>query len=150
MTDFNLSSIKSLSPADFAKLVKATPDATMAEVMAGEHRRSILDEIFGRFPDLFRADKAGGTSAVIHWVIGGGPDGASDTYQVVIENGTCTTSSVADREPRLTITLGAVEFLKVISGNGNPMMMFMSGKLKAKGDLALAANIANYFSLPKA
>ncbi|HLV59250.1 MAG TPA: SCP2 sterol-binding domain-containing protein, partial [Natronosporangium sp.] len=34
-------------------------------------------------------------------------------------------------------------------GNANPMMMFMSGKLKAKGDLALAANIANYFSLPK-
>ena len=56
---------------------------------------------------------------------------------------------VADREPRLTITLGAVEFLKVISGNANPMMMFMSGKLKAKGDLALAANIPNYFNLPK-
>ncbi|HEY8451282.1 MAG: SCP2 sterol-binding domain-containing protein [Micromonosporaceae bacterium] len=149
MTDFNPSTIRSLSPADFAKLVKATPDATMAEVMAGEHRRSILDEIFSRFPDLFRADKAGGTSAVIHWVIGGGPDGGSDTYQVVIENGTCTTSSVADREPRLTITLGAVEFLKVISGNANPMMMFMSGKLKAKGDLALAANIPNYFNLPK-
>jgi putative sterol carrier protein len=149
VTDFNPSTIRSLSPADFAKLVKATPDATMAEVMAGEHRRSILDEIFSRFPDLFRADKAGGTSAVIHWVIGGGPDGGSDTYQVVIENGTCTTSSVADREPRLTITLGAVEFLKVISGNANPMMMFMSGKLKAKGDLALAANIPNYFNLPK-
>jgi putative sterol carrier protein len=29
------------------------------------------------------------------------------------------------------------------------MMLFMTGKLKAKGDLALAANLANLFDLPK-
>ena len=36
------------------------------------------------------------------------------------------------------------------AGATNPMMMFMTGKIKAKGDLGLAANIANYFNLPKA
>lgn len=149
MTDFDLSDIASIEPADFTRLVKTTPDAKLAEVMAGENRASILAEIFGRFPKQFRADRAGSTSAVIHWAIGGGAGGGSDTYQVAIENGTCTTSPTADRDPRLTISLGAVEFLKVVSGAGNPMMMFMSGKLKAKGDLALAANIANLFDLPK-
>lgn len=149
MTEFNLSSIKSVGPAEFTKLVKSTPDAQIAEVMSGEHRKEILDEIFSRFPTLFRADRAGGTSAVIHWVIGGAADGGSDTYQVAIENGTCTASATADRDPRLTINVGTVEFLKVVSGAGNPMMMFMTGKLKAKGDLALAANIASYFDLPK-
>jgi hypothetical protein len=29
-------------------------------------------------------------------------------------------------------------------------MMFMSGKLKAKGDLGLAANIQHIFAVPKA
>jgi hypothetical protein len=29
------------------------------------------------------------------------------------------------------------------------MMMFMTGKLKAKGDLGLAANLQNLFDLPK-
>jgi len=53
-------------------------------------------------------------------------------------------------EPKLALTLGAVDFLKVVSGNGNPVMMFMTGKLKAKGDLGLAANIANLFDIPKA
>jgi putative sterol carrier protein len=38
----------------------------------------------------------------------------------------------------------------VVSGNGNPVMLFMTGKLKAKGDLGLAANIANLFDIPKA
>ena len=39
---------------------------------------------------------------------------------------------------------------KIVSGSGNPVMMFMTGKLKAKGDLGLAANIANLFDIPKA
>lgn len=149
MTDFDLTHIKAMEPGDFAKLVKSTPDETITAVMAGEHRREILDEIFRRFPTMFRADRAGSTDAVIHWEVGGAPEGGSDTYQVVITDGTCTTSAQADQEPRLTVTLGPVDFLKVVSGNGNPMMMFMTGKLKAKGDLALAANIVSFFDLPK-
>jgi putative sterol carrier protein len=149
VSDFDLSSITSMEPGEFSKLVKSTPDDKIAEVMSGEHRKAILDEIFSRFPTLFRADRAGSASAVIHWDIGGGADGGSDTYQVVIEDGTCTTSATADRDPRLTVTLGPVDFIKVVSGAGNPMMMFMTGKLKAKGDLGLAANIANLFDLPK-
>jgi hypothetical protein len=149
VTDIDLSDIASIEPAEFSRLVKSTPDSKLAEVMAGEHRTTILSEIFARFPKLFRPDRAGSTNAVIHWVVGGGPGGSSDTYQVVIENGTCTTSADADRDPRLTVSVGAVEFLKVVTGAGNPMMMFMTGKLKAKGDLGLAANIANLFDLPK-
>lgn len=149
MTDFDLSNIASIGPADFAKLVKSTPDKRLAEIMAGEHRSAILDEIFRRFPEQFRADRAGSASAVIQWVVGGGPGGGTDTYQIVIENGTCTSSAAADRDPRLTITMGPVDFLKLVSGNGNPTMMFMTGKLKAKGDLGLAANIPSYFALPK-
>lgn len=149
MTDFDVTKLASIQPAEFRQLVKQTKDSQIAELMGGEHRRAILDAVFERFPSVFRPDRAGGIAAVIHWVIGGAPGGGSDTYQVVIENGACSTSADADREPKLTITLGPVDFLKVVSGAGNPMMMFMTGKLKAKGDLGLAANIGNLFDLPK-
>lgn len=150
VTDFDVSKLSQIEPQEFRQLVKSTKDKDLTEVMGGPHRGEILDAVFGRFPSVFRPDKAGSTNAVIHWVVGGGPDGGTDTYQVVIEEGTCTTSSTADREPKLTITLGPADFLKVVSGAGNPMMMFMTGKLKAKGDLALASNIANLFAIPKA
>ena len=39
---------------------------------------------------------------------------------------------------------------RLVSGDGNPMMMFMTGKIKAKGDLGLAANVAKLFDIPKA
>jgi putative sterol carrier protein len=149
VTDFDISNFASIEPAEFARLVKSTSNGKLAEVMSGDQRGAVLDQIFARFPSRFRADRAGSTTAVIHWVIGGAADGGSDTYQMVIEDGTCTTSSNPDREPRLTISVGPVEFLKLIAGASNPTMMFMTGKLRAKGDLGLAANIATLFDPPK-
>jgi putative sterol carrier protein len=149
MTDFDLSD-SSMDPKQFAQIVKSTPADQIAAVMKSEQRGKILDTVFHRMPTLFRADRAGSTNAVIHWNVGDRPDGGVDTYELVIENGTCTLSPSPERDPKLSLTLGAVDFLKVVSGNGNPVMMFMTGKLKAKGDLGLAANIANLFDIPKA
>ncbi|MCA2212867.1 SCP2 sterol-binding domain-containing protein [Jidongwangia harbinensis] len=150
MTDFNAESLASIGPKDFAQLVKSTPDAKIAEVMSSDARGKILDEVFGRMPTLFRADRAGATQAVIHWNITGGPGGSTDTYETVIENGACTVTNQPVRDPKLAMTMDPVTFLKVVSGDGNPMMMFMTGKIKAKGDLGLAAQVAKLFDIPKA
>ncbi|MDG4790752.1 SCP2 sterol-binding domain-containing protein [Micromonospora sp. WMMD1102] len=150
MTDFDPANFASLEPQQFAQIVKSTPDDKLAEVMSGDLRGKVLDAVFGRMPALFRADRAGNTNTVIHWTITGRPDGGSDTYEIVIENATCQVSETPQREPKLTLTMGPVEFLKIVSGGANPVTMFMTGKLKAKGDLGLAANIANLFDIPKA
>lgn len=149
MTDFDLSDFSSVDPKQFAQIVKSAPDSQIKEVMSSDMRGKILDEVFARMPSLFRPDRAGSTNAVIHWNVTDRPDGGVDTYEVVIENGVCTLSPSAERDPKLSLTMGPVEFLKVVSGAGNPVMMFMTGKLKAKGDLGLAANIANLFDIPK-
>jgi len=150
MTDFNLSDFSTVDPKQFAQIVKSAPDSQIKEVMTSDMRGKILDEVFARMPALFRPERAGSTNAVIHWNITDRPDGGLDTYEIVIENGTCTLSPSPEHDPKLSLTMGPVEFLKVVSGAGNPVMMFMTGKLKAKGDLGLAANIANLFDIPKA
>ncbi|WP_432833344.1 SCP2 sterol-binding domain-containing protein [Dactylosporangium sp. CA-092794] len=144
-----LGDLSTVDTKQFAQLVKNAPDAQLADIMSGPQRKTVLDAIFSRFPELFRADRAGATNAVIHWHITGAPEGGEDTYQLVIADGACTLSPSPEADPKLSITVGPVDFLKVISGQGNPMMMFMTGKLKAKGDLGLAANIANLFDIPK-
>ncbi|MEV4753792.1 SCP2 sterol-binding domain-containing protein [Micromonospora sp. NPDC049559] len=150
MTDFDPATFSSVDPKQFAQIVKSTPDDKIAQVMATDVRGKVLGEVFNRMPSLFRADRAGSTNAVIHWNITGRPDGGTDTYEVIIENGTCRVSETPEQDPKLSLTMGPVEFLKVVSGGANPVMMFMTGKLKAKGDLGLAANIANLFDIPKA
>lgn len=139
-----------MSPEEFAELVKKTSNDELKQVMQSERRTAVLDGIFTRMPGTFRPDRAGSVNAVIHWIIGDRPDGGADTYELVIANGTCELSPKPEHEPKVALNVGAVDFLKVVSGNGNPVMLFMTGKLKAKGDLGLAANIANYFDIPKA
>jgi putative sterol carrier protein len=150
MTDFDLSNSGSIDPKQFAQIVKNASAEQIKTVMQGEKRGEVLDEIFSRMPGLFRADRAGSTNAVIHWNVGDRPDGGVDTYELVIADGKCTLSPEPVNEAKLSLTMGAADFLKVVSGTGNPVMMFMTGKLKAKGDLSLAANIANLFDIPKA
>jgi hypothetical protein len=132
MTDFDPATFANVGPKEFAQLVKSTPDDKIAQVMSGDLRGKVLGEVFGRMPSLFRADRAGSTNAVIHWII------------------TCVVNETPQHDPKLSLTMGPVEFLKIVSGGANPVMMFMTGKLKAKGDLGLAANIANLFDIPKA
>lgn len=150
MPDLDPATFSQVDPAQFAQLVKSASDADIAKVMQSDMRDKIIDQVFERMPSLFRADRAGSTNAVIHWNVTDRPDGGTDTREVVIENGTCFTSETAERDPKLSLTMGPVEFLRIVSGSGNPVMMFMTGKLKAKGDLGLAASIQNLFDIPKA
>src|SRR5262245_65096560 len=93
-----------VEPKQFAQLVKPTPDGQLAEIMSGEQRGKILDSIFARFPELFRADRAGSTNAVIHWNITGRPDGGQDTYELVIADRACVLSSAAEQDPKLAVS----------------------------------------------
>lgn len=147
--DFDLSDFSNIEPAQFAKMVKSVSDAQINEVLSGANRSKILDAIFGHMPGTFRPERAGSTNAVIHWNITGGENGP-DIYELVIADGTCTLSPTPAAQPKVALTMSPVDFVKIVSGNGNPVMMFMTGKLKAKGDLGLASNIANLFSIPKA
>ena len=85
----DLSDFASVDPQHFAELVRSAPKSQLTEIMEGPDRHRVLAEIFGRFPSQFRADRAGDTETVIHWTIGGAPDGGSDTYEVVIHDGAC-------------------------------------------------------------
>ena len=150
MAEIDLSSFDNVDPKKFSQLVKGASNDQLATLMRSDMREKVLAEIFGRMPSLFRADRAGATNAVVHWTVGDRADGGSDTYELVIANGACELSATPTHDPKLALTLGGVDFLKVVSGNANPVMLFMTGKLKAKGDLGLAAKIGDLFDIPKA
>ena len=152
MTDFDPADFASVDPEQFAQLVKSTPDATSStrSWRASTAARSWTRSSAGSRA-LFRADRAGSTNAVIHWNITGRPDGGTDTYEVVIADGACTVSPSRRARPEARHhRRPASTSSRSSPAARNPMMMFMTGKLKAKGDLGLAANIANLFDIPKA
>ena len=87
-------------------------DEQLSELMSGPMRDQILNEIFRRMEEHFRADAARDTEAVIWWRIDGRPGGGHDDYETVISNGTCKVS-----EGRSADSFGAVFFYNDISND---------------------------------
>ncbi|MDY7090320.1 MAG: SCP2 sterol-binding domain-containing protein [Actinomycetota bacterium] len=138
-----------MDPLAFARVVKATPTDVLRRVMSGERRTPILAELVRRMPDVFRPDRAAGHTAVVHWRVGGRPDGGLDVYELVIADGACTVSPTADGQPQLVLTLDAVDFLRMLTGNANAVALVMRGRLRSKGDLVLTAKLPGFFEPPR-
>lgn len=144
-------SMKDFDAGQLAQLVAGADDAQLAEGMAdAEGRKTILDEIFRRMSEHVNADAATAIEAVIHFKILDRPGGGHDHYEVVVENGAVQTTDSPGREPRVSFSLGAVDFLRLASGNVAGPALFMSGKLKIEGDLMFAAQVTGLFQVPSA
>ena len=141
----------SVEPNAFARIVKGLPAPRIAELMSGPQRRRVLDEVFGRMHTLFKPDAAAGKDALIRWRITGGDGAEDDVYETHIGDGACTvTPERTDREPQLSLTMAAPEFLKLVSGHASGPTLFFTRKLKLKGDIRLAGGLTYFFDIPKA
>ncbi|RBM16163.1 SCP2 sterol-binding domain-containing protein [Streptomyces sp. PT12] len=136
-----------ITPEEFAALVRKASGEDIERLMRGETRLRVLAEIFGRLAGQFRPEQAGGLSALIRWEITGDP---VVVYETTIADGGCTVGEGrSGAEPRTVLTMGDAEFLKLVSGNGSPVMMFMTRKLKVGGDMGLASGLTRLFEIPK-
>lgn len=136
----------------FAQAVKYASNTQLNAVFAEPELRSrVLAEVFRRMAEHFRPERAGDTRAVVHWRLtdGAGPDGY-DRYETVIEYGTCVVNAERTRDARVTLTLGAPDFVKLITGNASGPGLFITGKMRVRGDLAFAAGLIQLFDLPQA
>ena len=103
-----------------------------------------VQETFTNMGSRFRPDKASGTNATIQYDISGEGGG---TWNAVIKDGTCTVTPGSASNPNLTLSIGAQDWLDMISGKQSGQMLFMSGKLKVKGDMGLAMKLGSMFSM---
>jgi putative sterol carrier protein len=134
---------------EFAKDMASVTDEQLREGIGGPMRDQILDEIFRRMEEHFRPEAAGDTEAVIHWKIGGRPDGGSDEFETVIKGATCRVHRGLESETaRVTLSMDGVDFLRLVTNNVPGPQLFMSGKLKIEGDMMFAATAASLFTIP--
>jgi putative sterol carrier protein len=135
-----------VDPEEFAQQIGKTSDEELRQAMEGPMRDQIIGEIFKRMEEHYQGGN--GTSAVIHWRITGRPDGGEDHWEAVVADGRCSTRPDPTSDPRVTLKLNGVNFLKLVSGNAGGPMMFMSGKLKIDGDLMFSTQIQSMFAIP--
>lgn len=117
--------------------------------MRSPARKPILDGIFWQMPNQLDTAQAAGLTTSIRWRITGRQDDGIDVYQLELDNGSCRViRGDGGPDPRLTITIDGVEFLRLVTGNSDPMKAYFRGRIKLSGDVMVAAKLASLFRMP--
>lgn len=129
---------------------RASRDQLKAIADHPELRSVFLDEIFRRMSEHFLPSRARHVDFVVSWRFsdGQGEDGY-DRFQTVIEDGVCVSSTDLSRSPDTTITLSVDDFIRMATGNAAVAAMFVTGRVKVKGEYAPAVRFSSYFDIPK-
>jgi alkyl sulfatase BDS1-like metallo-beta-lactamase superfamily hydrolase len=131
------------------RLVRDTPPDRLEQLMRSPARKPLLDGIFWSVPRQMDARQAAGVETTIRWCITGRPDEETDVYHLVIEGGKANVvKGLPGPDPRLTITMDGVEFLRLVSGNSDAMQAYFTGRVQLAGDIMVAAKLAQLFKLP--
>jgi len=141
--------LAAIEPGDFIAAVKRMSDRDLRDLMEGPNAAPVVTSIFTRMPLIFRPERAGVASATTHWSLTGLPDVGAGDWTVRVAEGQCTVLRGHVGDATLALTMTPVDFIKLITKTGNPVMMFMTGKLRAKGDIGLAASLASWFDVPR-
>ena len=104
-----------------------------------------IAKLMDLMPKAFLPEKAAGVDAVVQYHLLGEQGG---DWVIKIGKGACTVEAGTTEKPGLTMTAEAADYLQIISGKLNAMGAFAEGKIKLKGDLALAMKLMNFFKLP--
>ncbi len=132
----------------FGRVVQNAPPERLEQLMRSPARKPALDGIFWQMPKQVNAEIAKNLTTTIRWRITGRPDDGADVYQLEVDKGQVKTVKGESGDPKLTVTMDAVEFLKLASGNLDPMQAYFKGRIELSGDIMVAAKLAQLFKVP--
>jgi putative sterol carrier protein len=104
-----------------------------------------MKDLFSGMAAAFKPEAAGDLQAVIQFEVTGDEAGV---HHLVIENGTCSYHEGSSESPTLTITTPDHVWRDITLGRLDGTKAFMSGKLKAKGNMGLLMKLPGLFSPP--
>jgi len=140
-----------IDASDFASLSQALEDHSNEDVLATIQSQEggaagVLDQVFTGMSQSFNPGKAAGQQATVQYDIGV-PDGTLP-YAMRIADGACQFERGTADSPRVTLRVGLVDFLRLITGKANGVQLFMTGKLKVSGDMFFAQTFQTWFDRP--
>jgi putative sterol carrier protein len=105
---------------------------------------SSVKEVFEKMPAVFNSAAAAGLNAVFQFNLSGDEGGE---WFVEIKDNACNIGQGTHASPSVTLSLADKDWLAICNKQLDGMSAFMSGKLKATGNIMLAQRIASLFPL---
>jgi putative sterol carrier protein len=101
-------------------------------------------ETIKKLQEHFNPEAAAGLNKILQLNLSGDEEGK---WAIKIANKACELIPGGVEKPDLTLSLADKDWIAIVEGKLNPMTAYMTGKLKANGDIALATRIASIFGL---
>jgi putative sterol carrier protein len=130
-------------PGQIAEAVQGLSDDQLRAQMKDMGHDQILRGIFDGMREAFVPERAAGVSSEVQYDIAA--DGDTKHWTVAFDDGKCTTKEGPSPNPRLTLELDIVDFVRLILGQVEGPQLFMTGKLRLKGDMMFAMQMQSYF-----
>ena len=100
------------------------------------------EEVFEAMPSRLDAAKAADINVVIGWDLSGDEECQKT---INIADGAMTVADGLDADANATISMDSDDFVAMTTGELNPMMAFMGGKVKVDGDMSAVMKIQSIF-----
>ncbi len=101
---------------------------------------SDLKTIFGAMEQRFNPAAAAGVDAVFQYRIND-----SEYWYVAVNDGRCSIAEGEHDEPTVTLAMDADTLQEVMCGETDGMQAFMSGRIRADGNIMEATRLATLF-----
>jgi putative sterol carrier protein len=146
----DLSALAEADADQLAGMVAEISDEQLADGLGDpQARATVLGEVFRRMAEHVEHDRIADLDAIVHFRITDAPGGGVDVYEVAIEDGACEVRTEATtEEPKVSFEIDPVSFLRLVTGAESGPAMFMTGRIKIKGDLMFASRMTSFFRIP--
>lgn len=94
----------------------------------------------------FQPDKAAGVDTVVQFKFTGLQ---ASEWHVIVKDQKCESIQGLHPNPKMTMTVDSEDYIKISTGELDPTMAFMKGKVKVKGDMGVALGMGKYFKFGK-
>ena len=101
---------------------------------------SDLNKIFDEMKSRFNSEAAAGMDVVFQYQIDEG-----EPYHVIIADESCVVAQGEHDEPSVTLSMDTQTLQEVVSGETDGMQAFMTGRIRADGDIMLATRLTALF-----
>ena len=140
MADFQAS-----SPEELRALIEGRSDDEINAGLKVSGAEKALDQVFQGMVEAFLPAKAAGQSAVVQYDVTSA-DG-KHSYQLKVADGKCQLLKGSPESARVTLSLSAPDFLRLVTGKLNGQTAFFQGKLKLAGDMMFAQTMQSWFKM---
>lgn len=135
-------------PERVVSMVDQLDDGEIAKLVAVPHlREAAVRLILSRLGEFALPEPLSRVTGLVEFAVGA-PKGDAERHTLRFDGAGVEVVAADGRDPDVRVSMGALEFVRLVSGGCNAAILFLGGRLRVDGDEELALRMGGVFQVP--